>query len=156
MSCVNNGTHVHLIMSTLYTDCTMLYVQGFNISIVPVKHICIHGEVLGRIPGEVLIQPSQDYPIISDTMGPLPIFLCNFLGATYDEFNNQHYSKHRYTHQAGECSYFIDVFCGTSEKIRRPPPELLELAFPQATSGSIWGGGMKISLDILYKNTFKQ
>lgn len=34
-------------------------------------------------------------------------------------------------------SYLIDVFWGTSKVISRPPAELLELAFPQATSGII-------------------
>lgn len=34
-------------------------------------------------------------------------------------------------------SYFIEVFCGTSKEISRPPAEVLELAFPQATSGVI-------------------
>jgi hypothetical protein len=37
-----------------------------------------------------------------------------------------------------ESTYFTEVFCGTSKDTRRPPAELLELAFPQATSGTTW------------------
>lgn len=37
-----------------------------------------------------------------------------------------------------EFSYLTDVFCGTSKVTRRPPAELLELAFPQAISGTTW------------------
>jgi len=34
------------------------------------------------------------------------------------------------------CRILTEVFCGTSKDTRRPPAELLELAFPQAISGT--------------------
>lgn len=40
---------------------------------------------------------------------------------------------------SGGCSYLTEVFCGTSKDTRRPPAELLELASPQAISGTTWG-----------------
>ena len=42
-----------------------------------------------------------------------------------------------------EFSYLTEVFCGTSKDTRRPPAELLALAFPQAMSGTTWRGKKK-------------
>lgn len=42
-----------------------------------------------------------------------------------------------------EFSYLTEVFCGTSKDTRRPPAELLALAFPQAMSGTTWRGNKK-------------